>query len=567
MYDWPIKPFKKNKPLLGTMGEYRGDPRKDITALHSGTDLFVGRQAGNLLVYAPSVGLVRRLNPTRGNPSAGKANIRVGHFGFNHITTPLPNPGADFLWNRKQMRLPEKLPIYVQEVGDPLYTSRKGVRRPRLDAHFQPGKVPSGFPKIAFRKKAADDYEQVVFWPRDVPIGRGVNGGDLHCIYYSTADGPFRQPNAVGNGLEFFKRFSNRRNPKAEGLLMTKRNGGNTLLSLGRNRAAAVHKAGDGGIDFKLFAHTAYRAKCGLYQIEYEILNDQGTTTQRVNLWKFTTHPPRAASFLIVDPMRSRFKTPQNKFTVYSLTHANRRGIAAKNHWEIENSKKWADGCYAIKVWLKNLRGPRPAGGGAAPTNDVLYGAEWRVKTLASGNRRVTVTSKFEKRPAGWVPAFPGCPARETRVLRTLTPGAPGEAIPSIRRMPVERIEGIGPANGRRLRDAGVRSTESLLLRGADRPGRASLARESQLSETRVRDWVNQADLLRVRGVGPQSAELLEKSGVDSVAELRNRAAPALAETLAKTNRSRNLMSRSPSETTVQRWIDDASQLGILVES
>jgi len=35
--------------------------------------------------------------------------------------------------------------------------------------------------------------------------------------------------------------------------------------------------------------------------------------------------------------------------------------------------------------------------------------------------------------------------------------------------------------------------------------------------------WVNMADLFRVKGIGQEYSELLEKAGVDTVRELRNR--------------------------------------------
>ena len=65
--------------------------------------------------------------------------------------------------------------------------------------------------------------------------------------------------------------------------------------------------------------------------------------------------------------------------------------------------------------------------------------------------------------------------------------------------------------------------------------------------------WVNHADLIRVVGVGPEFAELLEAAGVDSVPELAQRNVENLVTALAETNEARNLVRRVPSAAEVSR--------------
>ena len=63
----------------------------------------------------------------------------------------------------------------------------------------------------------------------------------------------------------------------------------------------------------------------------------------------------------------------------------------------------------------------------------------------------------------------------------------------------------------------------------------------------RVLRWVNHADLIRVVGIGPEFAELLEAAGVDSVPELAQRNVENLVTALTETNDARSLVRRVPS--------------------
>ena len=73
--------------------------------------------------------------------------------------------------------------------------------------------------------------------------------------------------------------------------------------------------------------------------------------------------------------------------------------------------------------------------------------------------------------------------------------------------------------------------------------------------------WVNHADLFRVKGVGPQFAELLEAAGVDTVKELRTRKAANLAAKMAEINEAKHLCKRTPVEKEVAKYIELAQKL------
>jgi predicted flap endonuclease-1-like 5' DNA nuclease len=129
------------------------------------------------------------------------------------------------------------------------------------------------------------------------------------------------------------------------------------------------------------------------------------------------------------------------------------------------------------------------------------------------------------------------------------------------RRGDIEEIEGIGPAFAEKLRGADVSSIDALLEKGATPEGRSTLVEQTGIDAVRVLRWVNHADLIRVVGIGPEFAELLEASGVDSVPELAQRNVENLVTALTETNDARSLVRRVPGAGEVTDWIEQAKAL------
>lgn len=132
----------------------------------------------------------------------------------------------------------------------------------------------------------------------------------------------------------------------------------------------------------------------------------------------------------------------------------------------------------------------------------------------------------------------------------------------------ITAIAGLEDKYATRLRSAGVRTTEELLDAGATRAGRKQLAETTGVGDKRVLAWVNRADLLRVSGVSAQYAELLEEAGVETVKELRRRNAERLAQAIDDINgrRRKNSVQRVPSAKVVQKWVDQAKELPVVVK-
>ena len=127
-------------------------------------------------------------------------------------------------------------------------------------------------------------------------------------------------------------------------------------------------------------------------------------------------------------------------------------------------------------------------------------------------------------------------------------------------------IEGIGPINAAKLNKAGVRGTNGLLAKGGTKKGRLELSKATGFTPKMILEWVNRADLFRVKGIGTQYSDLLEAAGVDTAVELAKRKPEVLLETMAKVNAKKNLVNQMPALSLVKDWVKNAKSLKRAVE-
>lgn len=130
----------------------------------------------------------------------------------------------------------------------------------------------------------------------------------------------------------------------------------------------------------------------------------------------------------------------------------------------------------------------------------------------------------------------------------------------------LKEIEGIGESYAEKLKTAGVKSVEALLEKGATPKGRQGLAEASGISEKLVLEWVNRADLFRIKGISTQYSDLLENSGVDTVVELAHRNPDNLYAKMNEVNTAKNLVRRLPTAKQVADWVAEAKSLPRAVE-
>ena len=123
----------------------------------------------------------------------------------------------------------------------------------------------------------------------------------------------------------------------------------------------------------------------------------------------------------------------------------------------------------------------------------------------------------------------------------------------------IRRVVAIDERHLARLRQAGIRTRDDLLLACGDSCGRGAIAGATGIAVRLLHRWADVADLTRIRGVGHGYAELLTRAGVDGVDGLRTQDPQLLAARLASLHAGRP---RScPSAATVADWIDQARAL------
>lgn len=129
----------------------------------------------------------------------------------------------------------------------------------------------------------------------------------------------------------------------------------------------------------------------------------------------------------------------------------------------------------------------------------------------------------------------------------------------------IAAIESMDRRDATKLRKAGVRTTDGLLKTAATRTGRRRLAKDADLTESEILAWVNRADLMRIKGIGSEYADLLEAAGVDTIRELRRRNPDRLLIVMTDLNLRRRLIRRLPTNGMVAGWIEAAKGIEPLV--
>lgn len=122
-------------------------------------------------------------------------------------------------------------------------------------------------------------------------------------------------------------------------------------------------------------------------------------------------------------------------------------------------------------------------------------------------------------------------------------------------------VEGIGETYVKKLTEAGYGSTKALLEHGATPQGRREIAEKTSISDKLILRWINHIDLFRIKGIGGEYAELLEAAGVDTVPELAQRTAENLFRKMESVNSEKKLVRKTPTQSQVEDWIEQATKL------
>lgn len=116
-----------------------------------------------------------------------------------------------------------------------------------------------------------------------------------------------------------------------------------------------------------------------------------------------------------------------------------------------------------------------------------------------------------------------------------------------------------------RLRAAGVQTTFALLEHGADAKSRRTLAASAKVPLHTLEGWVRMADLMRVRGVGPDVARLLTAVGVLTVVDLQKADPQKISDQIQRIAAAQKLSENPPSAEHLTAWIEQAKNLPIVL--
>jgi predicted flap endonuclease-1-like 5' DNA nuclease len=125
--------------------------------------------------------------------------------------------------------------------------------------------------------------------------------------------------------------------------------------------------------------------------------------------------------------------------------------------------------------------------------------------------------------------------------------------------------QAIPAADAAKLKAQGIGTTFQLLEKAGDAKARKDLAKAAKVPEKSLESWVQMADVMRVKGVGPDVTRLLAACGIHTVAQLKTQDATKLNDEIMKANSKSHLSENPPSVEHLQAWIAQAQTLPIVL--
>eukprot|EP01027_Heterolobosea_sp_BB2_P024472 GEZU01036868.1.p1 GENE.GEZU01036868.1~~GEZU01036868.1.p1 ORF type:complete len:187 (-),score=41.99 GEZU01036868.1:25-585(-) len=134
----------------------------------------------------------------------------------------------------------------------------------------------------------------------------------------------------------------------------------------------------------------------------------------------------------------------------------------------------------------------------------------------------------------------------------------------------LNHLHGITDEDRDKLIEAGILDAGTLLERCRTVKGRIDVERQTKVPHSNLLHYVHQADLMRIKGVGPVTSHLLEEVGVRSLKQLAHRSPQHLHDQIArylethphaKDAEGNQGRERMPSLHTCQHWVESAREL------
>jgi len=123
---------------------------------------------------------------------------------------------------------------------------------------------------------------------------------------------------------------------------------------------------------------------------------------------------------------------------------------------------------------------------------------------------------------------------------------------------PVTKLDGMTAQAAAKLKKQSVRTAEKLIEVASSVRSRRRLARETQIPEAQLLEWVDIAHYLQIKGMGAAKAKLIRATGVHTVRDLAVRNPERLAEERREANEKPKLVRALPSEPSVRLLVERA---------
>jgi predicted flap endonuclease-1-like 5' DNA nuclease len=125
---------------------------------------------------------------------------------------------------------------------------------------------------------------------------------------------------------------------------------------------------------------------------------------------------------------------------------------------------------------------------------------------------------------------------------------------------PIVEIEGVGTKYSKTLEKAGLSSVEDLI--SFDSVKIKNLSASTKISEKLIDKWAEHADLMRIGGVGPEYADVLNQVGIDSVKELAQRNPKNTLDRIMDLDKEKpDVFRRPPRLEEIEDWIEEAKKI------
>jgi predicted flap endonuclease-1-like 5' DNA nuclease len=124
----------------------------------------------------------------------------------------------------------------------------------------------------------------------------------------------------------------------------------------------------------------------------------------------------------------------------------------------------------------------------------------------------------------------------------------------------IAEIKGMTDGTQAKLAEKDITHNEHLLEHHRDPHKRNELLKHLGVQSAQLTEWVNRADLMRLKGVGREMSNLLEECGVDSCKELQHRTPDNLYKKLKETNDAQHITHHAPTLALVKEWVKEAAK-------